>query len=164
MASRPCPALGFRYDRPASSWPVVTWVDPEGPAGLAGLRQGDLIVSVDGVPTLQGGTTAQCVTPGLTDGGGDVLGLLHKGPSDTLRLAVCPSSLAHSTAARPSRVLLVALGSPARPDARGPPAPAVAEDLCGTQGETEGAAGEEDSVVSFSMDSELVRVAPRLAA
>ena len=165
MAFRPCPALGFRYELPASgSWPVVTWVDPEAPAGMAGLRQGDVIVSVDGVPTRQGGATAQYVAAVATEGEGDVLGLLHKGHCDTLRLAVCPSSLAPSTAAPPSRVLLVALSDPARPDKRGPPVPAVAENWCGVQREKEEATCGEDSVVSFSMDSELVRVAPRLAA
>jgi hypothetical protein len=165
----PGPALtraGFRYVIPAgASWPVVTWVDLEGPAGTAGLREGDVIVGVDGVPTREGGAQGEEATTG--EGGGDVLGLLRKGPGDTLRLAVRPAaSPAPSAAAGALRMLLVVLDGPARPVSQQHPSPPVAGGWCGPQGYTEeglGSTGGVDPVVVFSGgDMVPVRLDPSL--
>ena len=165
----PGPALtraGFRYDIPAGAgWPVVTWVDLEGPAGTAGLREGDVIVGVDGVPTREGGALGAGTTD--EEGGGDVLGLLRKGPGDTLRLAVRPvAPPAPSAAAGALRMLLVALDCPAQPVTPQHLSPPVAEGWCGPPGWTEGGVGSTggaDAVVAFSGgDVGPVRLGPSL--
>jgi S1-C subfamily serine protease len=40
--------LVYEYKLPTSSGVMATGIDPEGPAGMAGVREGDIIVSFSG--------------------------------------------------------------------------------------------------------------------
>jgi serine protease Do len=87
------PALARQFKVPDVSGVLVNQVEPDGPADRAGLRQGDVIRTING-QTVDGMARFRALVAGMSPGTEVTLGILRDGKAETIkvRLAEQPGS------------------------------------------------------------------------